>query len=59
MVTTFIGRDQYKTVDENLAELESVWRPIIEHAEQKKVKIGIENCPMLSGRISGQAGRIL
>ena len=47
MVTTFIGRDQYKTVDENLAELESVWRPIIEHAEQKKVKIGLENCPML------------
>lgn len=49
MVTTFIGRNQYKTVDENLEELEAVWRPIISHAEEKKVKIAIENCPMLFG----------
>lgn len=49
MVTTFIGRDQTKTVEENLKMLKEVWDPIIELAEKEKVKIAIENCPMLFG----------
>ncbi len=47
MVTTFIGRDKTKTVEENLDLFEQVWTPIVRHAEEKGVKIGIENCPML------------
>ncbi|MCR4615213.1 MAG: sugar phosphate isomerase/epimerase [Clostridiales bacterium] len=47
MVTTFIGRMQDKTVDENLAEVQKVWTPIVEFAKEHNVKIGIENCPML------------
>ncbi len=47
MVTTFIGRMQDKTVDENLAEFQKVWTPIVEFAKEHGVKIGIENCPML------------
>ena len=47
MVTTFIGRDPAKTVDENLELMKKVWKPIIKHAEDKGVKIAIENCPML------------
>lgn len=47
MVTTFIGRDKTKTVEENLDLYEKIWTPIVKHAEQKGVKIGIENCPML------------
>ena len=47
MVTTFIGRNQYKTVDENLDLMDEVWTPILKHAEEKNVRIGIENCPML------------
>lgn len=47
MVTTFIGRDPKKTVDENLELVREVWIPIIRHAESAGVKIGIENCPML------------
>ena len=47
MVTTFIGRDKTKTVEENLDLFERVWTPIVRHAEEKGVKIGIENCPML------------
>lgn len=47
MVTTFIGRDKTKTVEENLELFEKVWTPIIRHAEEKNVKIAIENCPML------------
>lgn len=47
MVTTFIGRDQTKTVEENLELVREVWPPIIALAEAKGVKIAIENCPML------------
>ncbi|WP_106449664.1 sugar phosphate isomerase/epimerase family protein [Trichococcus alkaliphilus] len=47
MVTTFIGRMPSKTVSENLAEVAKVWAPIVKHAEEKNVKIAIENCPML------------
>ena len=49
MVTTFIGRDQTKTVEENLELVREVWPPIIKLAEEKGVKIAIENCPMLFG----------
>jgi sugar phosphate isomerase/epimerase len=47
LVTTFIGRDKRKTVEENLELYKEVWTPIVRHAEEKGVKIGIENCPML------------
>ena len=47
IVTTFIGRIQDKTVEENLKEFEIVWKPIIKLAEENNVKVAIENCPML------------
>lgn len=47
MITTFIGRDQKKTVSENLELVKEVWIPLVRYAEEKDVKIGIENCPML------------
>ncbi len=49
MVTTFIGRDQTKTIEENLELVKEVWPPILALAEEKGVKIAIENCPMLFG----------
>ena len=50
LVTSFIGRDQNKTVEENLDLVKEIWPPIIKHAEAKGVKIAIENCPMLFGK---------
>ena len=47
MVTTFIGRDQSKSVEENLKLVKEIWPPIVKHAEEAGVKIAIENCPML------------
>ena len=47
MVTTFIGRDSKKTVEENMELVKEIWPPIIRYAEQQGVKIAIENCPML------------
>lgn len=49
MVTTFIGRDQSKSVEENLKLVGEIWPPILRHAEEKNVKVAIENCPMLFG----------
>jgi len=46
LVTTFIGKDKTKTVEDNLDLFKEVWAPIVRHAEAKKVRIGIENCPM-------------
>ena len=59
MVTTFIGRDQTKTVEENLEILKEVWPPIIAWAEQMGVRIAIENCPMLFGRDQWPGGQNL
>lgn len=48
-ITTFIGRIQTLTVEENLKVVQEVWPPIIRLAEKYKVRIAIENCPMLFG----------
>ena len=59
MVTTFIGRDQTKSVEDNLALVAQVWPPIIALAEELGVKIAIENCPMLFGRDQWPGGQNL
>ncbi len=46
-VTTFIGRDWTKSVDANWPRFRKVWKPLVKLAEAHKVRIGIENCPML------------
>lgn len=46
-VNTFIGRNKYKSIDENFEKFRQVWPEIIWHAGEKGVKIGIENCPMI------------
>ncbi|SFK85996.1 Sugar phosphate isomerase/epimerase [Lachnospiraceae bacterium KH1T2] len=59
MVTTFIGRDQSKTVEENLELVKEIWPSIVELAEAENVKIGIENCPMLFGADQWPGGQNL
>jgi len=59
LVTTFIGRDQFKTVDENIEEFKKVWPSIIKYAKEKKVKIAIENCPMLFDKTQWPGGQNL
>lgn len=46
-MNTFIGRDWTKSVDDNWPRFLETWKPIIKHAEDHGVKVGIENCPML------------
>jgi sugar phosphate isomerase/epimerase len=47
IVGTFVGRDKNKTVEDNFAEFEKVWPPIVKFAANHGVKIAIENCPMI------------
>ncbi len=47
VVNTFIGRDPQRTIDYNLDRFKETWPELVNLAESKKVKIAIENCPML------------
>ena len=46
IVNTFIGADASKHDDENFAKFMELWPPVIKFAEEKNIKICIENCPM-------------
>jgi len=59
MVTTFIGKDQTKTVEENMELFKGIWPPLIRLAKENKVKIAIENCPMLFGTDQWPGGQNL
>jgi sugar phosphate isomerase/epimerase len=59
MVTTFIGRDQTKTVEENLELVKEIWPSILDLAKEQGVKVAIENCPMLFGRDQWPGGQNL
>ncbi|NWK55695.1 sugar phosphate isomerase/epimerase [Verrucomicrobiaceae bacterium N1E253] len=45
-VNTFIGRDPSLSQEENWKLFDQRWPSIVEYAESKGVRIGIENCPM-------------
>lgn len=59
MVTTFIGRDQTKSDEENIQLFKEIWPPIIKLAEEQGVKVAIENCPMLFGQDQWPGGQNL
>lgn len=59
MVTTFIGRDQTKSVEENIELFRQIWPDIIAYAAELGVKVAIENCPMLFGRDQWPGGQNL
>ncbi len=46
-MNTFIGRDWTRSVDDNWPRFLEVWKPLVKHAEDHDIRIGIENCPML------------
>ncbi len=47
IVGTFIGRDQARSVKDNLVDVEKVWPDLVRFAGQHGVTIVIENCPMI------------
>jgi len=47
LVGTFIGRDQNRSVADNLTDVEKVWPDLVDFAGKHGVTIVIENCPMI------------
>jgi len=59
VVNSFVGRDWTRSVDENWPRFLETWRPLIRHAEERGVRVGIENCPMLFTRDEWPGGKNL
>lgn len=57
MVTTFIGNDWHKSVDNNWSRMKEVWQPLLDYAADKKTKISIENCAMFFSDDEWPAGK--
>jgi sugar phosphate isomerase/epimerase len=47
VVNTFIGRDPQRAVEAQWDQFLAVWPPLIRYAEERGLRVGIENCPML------------
>ncbi len=59
VVGTFIGRDQRRSVTENLADFRKVWPPLVRFASDHGVKVAIENCPMIFSEDEWPGGKNL
>lgn len=59
VVNTFVGRDWTRSVDENWPRFLETWRPLAAFAEDRGVRIAIENCPMLFTRDEWPGGKNL
>ena len=46
VVNTFIGREPSLSLAENWKEFDRIWPDLIRYAEDKGIKVAIENCPM-------------
>ena len=58
-VNTFIGRNQFLNVSENMKLFANVWPDIIKLAEDSGVRVAIENCPMLFTQSEWPGGKNL
>ena len=48
-ICTFAGRDPKKGPEDNIPLFKKVFTPLLKRAEDKGIKIAIENCPMMHG----------
>ena len=56
VINTFIGADPSKHDDDNFESFLKVWPPIVRYAEERNIRIGIENCPMFFTRDEWPSG---
>lgn len=59
VVSTFIGRDWTRSVEENWPLFRAIWPDLIHYAADHGIKIAIENCPMLFTRDEWPGGKNL
>jgi sugar phosphate isomerase/epimerase len=58
-VNTFIGRNHKSSVEDNFKRFRKVWPGIIKYADKRKIKVGIENCPMFFSNDEWPGGKNL
>ena len=46
-VNTFVGADHRLSADANFERFHQVWPDLVRYAEDRGIRLGIENCPML------------
>jgi sugar phosphate isomerase/epimerase len=59
VVSSFVGRDWTKSVDDNWPRFQATWSDIIKFSEGQGISIAIENCPMLFTRDEWPGGKNL
>jgi sugar phosphate isomerase/epimerase len=59
VVSSFVGRDWTKPLADNWPRFASVWTEIIRFAEDRDIKVAIENCPMFFTRDEWPGGKNL
>lgn len=58
-VNTFIGNDHTQSYEYNFARFTELWPPIIRYAQDRDIRVGIENCPMYFGKNEWPGGKNL
>ncbi|MCZ6796045.1 MAG: sugar phosphate isomerase/epimerase, partial [Planctomycetota bacterium] len=58
-MNTFVGRDPSRSLEENWPRFLEVWKPLVDFAAERGVRVGIENCPMLFTRDEWPGGKNL
>jgi sugar phosphate isomerase/epimerase len=58
LVGTFVGRNSEKNMEENFNEFETVFTDLVAYAEEKGIKLMIENCDMRGWQTPGLPGTI-
>jgi len=59
VVSTFIGRDWTRSIEDNWPRFRTVWKDLVAYAQDHGVRIAIENCPMLFTRNEWPGGKNL
>lgn len=57
-ISTFIGRDEAKTQQENFDAMVKVFTPLLGYAMERNIRIAIENCPMPGWQFEGLPGNL-
>jgi sugar phosphate isomerase/epimerase len=47
VVNTFVGRDPHRSLADNWPRVREMWPDVVRHAAAERVRLAIENCPML------------
>ena len=57
-VGTFVGRDPTRPVADNLKQAQAVFKPLVDHAGERGIKLIIENCVMEGWHPDGYPGNL-